>query len=140
MCSVKPLESFVPLTSFDTTKKWFIECCTNHKNCHNLVIGKMPTRLIKLSPLGAPKTARLWSIVGKAVSYATLSYCWGSPQPFKTTTAVSTEYAKSLPYTSLPLTILDAFEVARYLGLQLIWIDSLCIIRTTRKMSRENWR
>lgn len=137
---MKPLESFVPLTSFDTTKKWFIECCTNHKNCHNLVIGKMPTRLIKLSPLGAPKTARLWSIVGKAVSYATLSYCWGSPQPFKTTTAVSTEYAKSLPYTSLPLTILDAFEVARYLGLQLIWIDSLCIIRTTRKMSRENWR
>jgi hypothetical protein len=126
---VKLWESFVPLISFETAKKWFIQCCTKHKDCQDPATDEIPTRLVELSPLGALKTARLWSTAGEAVSYAALSYCWGGPQPFKTTTAVSSEYPESLPYTSLPQTILDAFEVARNLDLQLIWIDSFCIIQ-----------
>ena len=38
-------------------------------------------------------------------------------------------YMKKLPYSKLPKTILDAFQVTRRLGLQYIWIDSLCIIQ-----------
>jgi hypothetical protein len=126
---VKPRESFVPLTSLETAKKWFIQCCTEHKDCHDGAIEEIPTRLVKLSPIGTPKTTLLWSTAGEAVGYAALSYCWGGPQPFRTTTSVSSQYAESLPYASLPQTILDAFDVARNLDLQFIWVDSLCIIQ-----------
>jgi hypothetical protein len=34
-----------------------------------------------------------------------------------------------IPYSNLPKTILDAFEVTRNLGLEYIWIDSLCIVQ-----------
>ncbi|KAH6680966.1 hypothetical protein B0J14DRAFT_470836, partial [Halenospora varia] len=34
-----------------------------------------------------------------------------------------------LPYDDLPKMILDAFYVARNLGMEYIWVDSLCIIQ-----------
>jgi hypothetical protein len=51
ICSVKPWESFVLLTSFETAKKWFIQYFTKRKNCQNLATDEIPTGLVELSPL-----------------------------------------------------------------------------------------
>jgi hypothetical protein len=90
---------------------------------------ELPTRLIEVSPSGAPEFALLLSTQGEKGRYIALSYCWGDPQPFALPKAVRKAYSKRLPYTDLPKTTLDAFEVTRSLGLQFIWIDSMCIVQ-----------
>ena len=110
-------------------KGWMEECIAKHDKCHTDRLVALPTRLIEVSPLGAPKSARLGTTKGKTGSYIALSYCWGGNQPFKTTADRLHEYSENLPYEDLPKTILDAFQVTRSLGLQFIWIDSLCIIQ-----------
>ena len=42
---------------------------------------------------------------------------------------------KSLPLSELSLTFQEAFEVLRFLGIQYIWIDSICIVQD----SHEDW-
>ena len=61
--------------------------------------------------------------------YATLSYCWGGPQTFATTLDTITKFATGFPISELPKTLQDAVQVTKRLGLEYIWIDSLCIIQ-----------
>jgi Heterokaryon incompatibility protein (HET) len=61
--------------------------------------------------------------------YATLSYCWGGPQAFSTTLDTATKYASGFTISELPKTLQDAVEITKRLGLEYIWIDSLCIIQ-----------
>jgi hypothetical protein len=119
----------VPLRDFQTAKGWLIECNTAHKECPNQSKAELPTRLVELLPLGAPINARICSTSGHIGSCVALSYCWGGSQPFRTTTANSHHCSESLPYSNLPKTILDAFEVVRNLDLRFVWVDSLCIIQ-----------
>jgi Heterokaryon incompatibility protein (HET) len=103
------------------------ECFTNHPKCGAPEPVDLPTRLVQISLVGEPESAQLCYTQGQKGNYCTLSYCWGGPQPFATTMDVYDTYMKKLPYSNLPKTILDAFQVTRSLGLQYIWIDSLCI-------------
>jgi hypothetical protein len=64
--------------------------------------------------------------------YATLSYCWGGDQPFKTTAENFLLMQESLDYNSLPKTIQDAIVVTRQIGLRYLWIDALCIIQDSQ--------
>lgn len=105
------------------------ECVAKHKRCPDNKSVELPTRLVEVSPPGAPESAHLRTTRGETGSYATLSYCWGGPQPFQTITKSFADYSTALPYSNLPRTLLDAFEVTRSLGLRYIWIDSLCIIQ-----------
>lgn len=76
-------------------------------------------------------------------TYTALSYCWGQSPVIKTTLARVSPFQVGIPVSSLPATIKDSFEVARKLGYQYIWVDSLCIIqddkadweRESRKMA-----
>jgi hypothetical protein len=61
--------------------------------------------------------------------YAALSYCWGGDQPHKLTSRNYEEYLIKIDTAQLPLTIRDAVKVAAELGLQYLWIDSLCIVQ-----------
>lgn len=62
-------------------------------------------------------------------TYTALSYCWGQSPVLKTTLARVSPFQDEIPISSLPATIKDSFEVARKLGYQYIWVDSLCIIQ-----------
>jgi hypothetical protein len=126
--SVAPIKLMVPLKNFHVAKSWITECEIANEECPKQKMVKLPTRLVEVSPLMQPKAARLRTTAGQKGLYIALSYCWGGPQPFKTTIANFHAYTESLPYDSLPKTILDAFEVSRNLEIQFIWIDSLCII------------
>jgi hypothetical protein len=116
-------------TSYDTVKNWLHDCIDNHKDCKMPDRVDLPTRLVEVSSLGEPKWARLAHTGGLMGNYHALSYCWGKPQPFSTTSHNFKKHMKDLPTDSLPETILDALEVTRELGNRYIWIDSLCIIQ-----------
>ncbi|GIJ90105.1 hypothetical protein Asppvi_009055 [Aspergillus pseudoviridinutans] len=90
----------------------------------------LPRRLIYVSPLGESRVfARICETGGQQGQYCALSYCWGGDQIYKTVRDCYEQYKKELPYHSLPQTIQDALHVTRSMGLQYIWIDSMCIIQ-----------
>ncbi|PVI01140.1 HET-domain-containing protein, partial [Periconia macrospinosa] len=63
--------------------------------------------------------------------YFTLSYVWGGPQEFQSTTSNKTtmERPGGLRMESLPATLKDASFLVSQIGERYIWIDSLCIIQ-----------
>ncbi|KAK0704849.1 heterokaryon incompatibility protein-domain-containing protein, partial [Lasiosphaeris hirsuta] len=64
--------------------------------------------------------------------YATLSHCWGPPTskpPLRTTKFNQIGHSKGIALATLTLNFLDAVLICRKLGLDYIWIDSLCIIQ-----------
>ncbi|CZR67815.1 uncharacterized protein PAC_17714 [Phialocephala subalpina] len=68
--------------------------------------------------------------VGK---YMALSYCWGPVD--KTSKLLTTTHdtiglrSEKIVFSTMPQTFQDAVNVARKLGIQYLWIDSLCIIQ-----------
>jgi hypothetical protein len=52
----------------------------------------------------------------------------GAHQPLKTTKASLSQLTLGLDWSSIPKTFQDAITLTRSLGIDYIWIDSLCII------------
>lgn len=61
--------------------------------------------------------------------YTALSYCWGGSQTFSTTTESLKRHLHGFETKELPQTLRDAIVLTRRLGIDHIWIDSLCIIQ-----------
>ena len=66
---------------------------------------------------------------GTPGKYIALSYCWGDGNRFRATKSNISELLQEMDEEELPATIRDAIEVARYLRVQYIWVDALCIIQ-----------
>ncbi|KAI0323736.1 HET-domain-containing protein, partial [Cubamyces sp. BRFM 1775] len=63
-------------------------------------------------------------------TYTALSYVWGDPDPrYRTTQAKLPFHRIMIDSATLPRTIMDAVYVTRALCVNLLWIDSLCIIQ-----------
>lgn len=61
--------------------------------------------------------------------YIALSHCWGITSPLKTLRSNLDAHKSRINWASLPVLFRDVIAVARDLGLQFLWIDSLCIIQ-----------
>src|SRR5215469_6328576 len=63
--------------------------------------------------------------------YVALSHCWGPPssRPICTTTANLSKHMVEIVPQSLPRTFGDSVTLCVELGIQYLWIDSLCIIQ-----------
>lgn len=58
-----------------------------------------------------------------------MSHAWGS-KPFLTLTSDAYHsFLREIPFNDLTKTFKDAIEITRRLGLDFIWIDSLCIVQ-----------
>lgn len=90
----------------------------------------LPTRVVDVgSPGSTTPILRLLETHGQRGMYLTLSHCWGTV-PITTTTKSNLEAHKaSIPLDSLPLNFQHAVDFTRRLGMQYLWIDSLCIIQ-----------
>jgi Heterokaryon incompatibility protein (HET) len=108
---------------------WIEVCTSTHLAC---AVTSMPTRLLNVSkedPFlqlseGLPNTR-----------YVAISHCW-SVEPLITTTTWSLELRlQSVPMSSLSRSFQDAVTITRKLGLNHLWIDSLCIIQD----SKDDW-
>lgn len=72
---------------------------------------------------------------GRKGRYVALSHCWGGIiTPLLDATTFS-PFQTAIPYASLPANFQDAITITRHLGIQYLWIDSLCIIQD----SKEDW-
>jgi hypothetical protein len=63
--------------------------------------------------------------------YATLSHCWGLGTFVRLLPETKKPYieGEGVPWQMLTKNFQEAIEVARFLGIEYIWIDSLCIIQ-----------
>jgi hypothetical protein len=103
----------------------------------------VPTRLLEIRRQDESWKLRLRCDLSERRPYTALSYCWG-PQYLmtaKTTEANISAWIDDLPWVLLPRTIQDAIIVTYELGIQFLWVDSLCIVQdnradVTREISR----
>ncbi|KAK8119754.1 uncharacterized protein PG998_004380 [Apiospora kogelbergensis] len=160
--NVKPC---IPQDSTRSLQSWLyltqrIQNCYSHHSLCQRSSTWVPTRLVEIcladeqqdgghrSPQGMASLPPAWEETQairlrvvetskglRSSSYATLSHRWGHNITLKLTTANLAEYTSSVPTRLLPQTYRDAAAVARRLGVNYIWIDSLCIIQD----SREDW-
>ncbi|KAI0185042.1 hypothetical protein EV127DRAFT_515589 [Xylaria flabelliformis] len=119
-------------THLKILKEWITDCDRNH-GCYLKSDVFIPTRLLDIRNQGSGTIQLLVNnrARGRLGHYATLSHRWGSPQQHKFCTFKSNieELKQGIKIASLPRTFQDAVRIAYGLGLQYLWIDSLCIIQ-----------
>ena len=121
-------------------------CNTTHTTCKvddlqqmsgGLVTPRfIPKRLLHISRDDVPLQVRLLEITGGEICsrgadlrYTALSHCWGSMSfpPIKTTTVTMSAFKnEGIRWTCLSKTFQEAILLTRELGINYIWIDSLC--------------
>ncbi|KAF4633388.1 hypothetical protein G7Y89_g4725 [Cudoniella acicularis] len=113
---------------FGVAKNWLKECVDKHDHCGQAGSQVLPTRLLCL------RENRIYLIhtvqnPGTQLQYATLSHCWGAIDFFKLCQDNFQDLQECVPEKELTGTFRDAVYVTRYLGLEYLWIDSICIIQ-----------
>ncbi|KAH7066385.1 heterokaryon incompatibility protein-domain-containing protein [Paraphoma chrysanthemicola] len=123
------------------TRFWFQYCVKNHEACRSLHITKgagskvfRPTRLLHIPDDFASEYARLLlheqSDDDETIAYTTLSHCWGGLNNFKLTSETFQHMmVTGILFRNLPRTYRDAVSITKYLGINYVWIDSLCIVQ-----------
>lgn len=112
---------------------WLSNCLDTPSECaKNRRPTRYPARLLRTEELNV----RLIETAAHNLSepYATLSHCWGG-EPFECLTDENRNaFENGLPRTSLPPTFRDALLAAEKTGIYLIWIDSYCIIQSSKSV------
>jgi hypothetical protein len=65
----------------------------------------------------------------------TLSHCWGIVEFFKLTAKTLSVMLAGIGTDTLAFTFQDAIRTARFLGVEYLWIDALCILQD----SKQDW-
>jgi hypothetical protein len=112
-------------------KVWLENCDKNHTLCQT---DRSPGRLGELLPrrvldLSGGQIRLIETTQGQRGHYVALSHSWGKEQLLVTTRETIAERMRGITMGQLPKTFQDAVAITRGLGLQYIWIDSLCIIQ-----------
>ncbi|KAI1414581.1 HET-domain-containing protein [Hypoxylon sp. FL1857] len=118
-------------------RHWFRTCSESHSNCINVekkLQPLLPDRLIEIVDDGDDRLS--WRMVHSSKitltsnpRYTTLSHCWGKSQHLRLQTQNYSTIQEGQSDSDLPKTYRDALRVSLSLGIQFIWIDSLCIIQ-----------
>ena len=120
--------------TLNTIKEWFRNCDVDHPECcsgSTDAVGfedwKPPTRLIQIGQ--TDQDLKLVETKGRPVQYNALSHCWGNRLQIATTACNLAEHLEAIAFPSLPKTFQDAISITRKLGIEFLWIDSLCIVQ-----------
>lgn len=115
------------------------DCSKYHSSCSDLPLTRrLPTRVIDVGPSDGSEEPRLYIHTEEAqheAKFAALSYCWGKTQNLTLTTENLGSMKEIIPWDDIPLTIRDAIELTRGIGIRFLWVDALCIIQN----SAEDW-
>ncbi|KAG8167645.1 hypothetical protein KVR01_003334 [Diaporthe batatas] len=127
--------------SFDIARSWY-QKCLKHETCRSWrrETRFLPTRLIQIrgpDTKASKVSARLCETNGLPTTtpYVSLSHCWGKCVLFTLTQNNLDDLRREIPISQLPKTFQDAIDVTFKLGINYLWIDSLCIIQD----SKEDW-
>lgn len=125
--------------SMEWAKMQINNCVTNHTRCPGLDTGTLflPSRLIHIIPDAENEVVlRLRRDITPGAKYVALSHCWGEEKhwPQCLTTAETLEARMHhIAWETIPQTFRDAIILTRRLGLEYIWIDSVCIVQRDEK-------
>ncbi|KAI1172795.1 HET-domain-containing protein [Nemania sp. FL0916] len=119
--------------SFQTALDW-IEDCTTHHHCGAVAAPPtLPTRVVDTGLHGGP--IRVVEGASRHGRYICLSHCWGQERPLMTVSKTLQNHMREISWDSIPATFQEAISISKKLGIQYLWIDSLCIIQD----SKEDW-
>jgi len=109
---------------------WINDCQANHPSCQQIMHPKLPTRVIDV---GSGTVQPFLKIThGEVGRYRALSHRWGTLDSQLKMLITKREcienFCRAIPFETFPLTFRHAIEVSRSLGIQYLWIDSLCIV------------
>lgn len=116
-----------------------LRTCDNAHNCKEQSGLTAPTRLLdvgqdvsdQIKVIISAEEDQLNQRTSKA--YAALSYCWGTCPAFKSTQSNLSSRTRGFSLSEMPLTLQDAVQVTRRLGLQYLWVDALCILQDCKQ-------
>lgn len=121
-----------------------ISVCSNSHICHQFKSkdATLPTRLIEIprDPKEEGIRLRNSSDLRQDIKYVALSYCWGTKTPPCLTTSENlTDHLDAIQWCSIPQTFRDAVLFTRSLGVEYIWIDSICIVQGDDTIAKADW-
>ncbi|KAH6981725.1 hypothetical protein BKA56DRAFT_632063 [Ilyonectria sp. MPI-CAGE-AT-0026] len=129
-------------TFYELLRRW-LQDCDNHQSCshENTTTGprRNPTRLIDVGEVASEKiylsdVNRCGHSYQERLRYIALSHPWGDKERhnhFSTTRKnIDNRVGEGFAFSELPSTFKDAVKVTRELGVQYLWIDSICIIQS----------
>lgn len=127
-----------PKITLEEAKLWIDGCHKNHAGCGNLPWSdRNPSRLVHILP-GLKNIQLVDAQLMKQVSYTALSYAWGGDatddeeeKAFIKSPQDRSNDVEPFPVSELPATIQHAIEVTKNLDIDYIWIDALCIRKTS---------
>lgn len=120
--------------SSQISRQWLKDCDNHHSGCNFVGNSRLPTRLLHLGSEEEPILRLLETANGISgdARYIALSHRWGDTQkhrPLRTELSNLEAFKQAIPQADVPQTFADAITVTRRLGIQYLWIDSLCIIQ-----------
>lgn len=123
--------------AFNLVQNWMQRCLQDHRNCRETFSGAilneseppiLPARVLYVGPPQGTIAPRLVQTKGLRAHYVAMSHCWGRKKPPLMATKVTMpEYLAGIAWYRIPKAYQDAIVVTHRLGLEYIWIDSLCI-------------
>lgn len=123
--------------SVEWAKRQINKCLTKHEQCTEWRGSFLPSRLIHI-PSNAEDGVVLRSRhdIKPGAKYAALSHCWGESEHWPqclTTLDTLRDRMEHIAWSTIPQTFRQAILFTRRLGLEYIWIDSVCIIQRDEK-------
>ena len=131
-CMALPKLKCVPIDKTDSAEsyqslRYWLDRCNNHHQCLTPRPPSLPKRVLKLH---SDRVHLHLSREDEKARYATLSHRWGDPDGHFILTLTNLELlTKDVAWSELPKTAQDAIEICRTLGIEYLWIDSLCIMQ-----------
>ena len=129
-------------STLDAVQKWLEHCDGHHRACKltgwedstETLPTFLPTRLLDIgtASTGSVTLGHTSDIAKRSplgLRHATLSHCWGAGCPLRLERSYIDTFTRAVPHEQLPQTYRDSVEVGRALGIQYLWIDSLCILQ-----------
>ena len=109
------------------------QCRTQHRLCAPYSSYFKPTRLLYIG--NSVQDLRICDSISahEQVSWVALSYCWGGYQPSRLLEGNMERLKQHIDLSDLPATFRNSIEITRELGLNYIWIDSLCILQDNKR-------
>ncbi|KAI0829171.1 HET-domain-containing protein [Hypoxylon sp. FL0890] len=116
--------------AYEWVQRQVSTCYESHSRCRIRGVPFLPTRLIYIA--GGNDEVRLIdnSEVPPGARYVALSHCWGKKLPECITTRENIlDQKRNIPWDSLPKSFQESVIFTRRLGIDYLWIDSICIIQ-----------
>lgn len=114
---------------------WINTCERDHEDCRVSNAPVLPKRVVQIvsDTIGALTVHLVEPEPLTEGRYACLNHCWGKTQIVRTISDNLERFKSEIPWNSLSKTFKDAIEFSHAIGIEYIWIDSLCIIQDSGK-------